>query len=438
MYNYRETEDLLGKRVYFPNVSEEAHFAPQSQTIHLRRITAESFNDALRRQDTPKLRIQFGTMLHELTHWADMVGTLWGREYIRSVYGALRLMPNISTTGTESEFYKFIDLHDATRRMMMPKYFRVVNKDAKVSDPRRPWRIQLSAGREYDPSGRLNVGRPILFTRFDDHDSGDQVARQPIVSGALLEVNAIWSEIATNYETLAGMTGIDKIIEEKEFHREQNHQLYHPDLTLYTAPAHLLAMTAKTKEVAAAYHLASRVAHLAMNLREDDFNRLEPPPSWEAWTGLFEGFKKSRDRGFAYGVICAWAEPWEEGQPSIAWLDEALRRAGLDSSTMIYAAALRQMKSEPLNKNNDALARAENYILSLGAELLVPRGYASELTPQRLAKERIVAPPMFDPDGNLIDLSSGLFDRALFSPEEAHDREAALFTWTQNFLDACR
>ncbi len=57
-------------------------------------------------------------MLHEITHWADLVGTLWGREYLRAVYAALRLLPTISIPGRENEFHRFMDLHDLTRRIV--------------------------------------------------------------------------------------------------------------------------------------------------------------------------------------------------------------------------------------------------------------------------------------------------------------------------------
>ena len=439
MYDYAAVERELGKRNYFPNVGEDAYFDPQSLTIHLNRITAAGFADALRRQDLSTLRIQFGTMLHEITHWADLVGTLWGREYLRTVYAALRLMPTTSISGSEHEFHRFVDLHDRTRRMMMSRYFRVVRPSPKPHDYRYPWRLQLSAGREFDPWGQLNDRRPVIFARFDDHSQDEQIARQPIVAGALLEVNAVWSELRTNGALLAEMPEIDRLIETKQFRADRLAQLYNPELTIYTAPAHLLAMTLKTTDINTAYHLASSVAHVVLNLRDEDFDNLTPPDGMKPWENLFAGFRASRDRGFAYAAICQSASQWTAGRLASEWLDEALARVKLGSASSIYATARERMQKDIVVDDSDLLGRAERYVLSLGPGILAMRSVGdTALTPGRVAAERAPVPPMFDHDGRLIDLSSGAFDRSLFPLEELHQRVASLHTWTQNFLGACR
>jgi hypothetical protein len=436
---YAAIEHKLGRRTYFPNTSAAAYFDPQSQTIHIAAFTAPGILDALSRQDLPALRIPLSTMLHEITHWADLVGTLWGREYLKTVYEALRSMPATRVQGREHEFNRFIDLHDRTRRLMMSDYYRVVHASPKAHGPRQPWRISLSAGREFDPFGHLNDNRPIVFARFDDHSDGALIARQPIVVGALLEVNALWSELCTNREVLLAMSATDRLIEQRQFSAENLTQLYRPEFILYTAPALILAMTLQTTDVIETYRLASSVAHVVLNLRNEDFEKLAPPPGMNPWENLFAGFRASRDRGFAYTAICQSASCWVDGRPVEEWLDEALERVGLSSASSIYSAARERMREDVVVNGDDILGRAEKYLLSLGLQVFAMRSIGDTgLSLGRISSGQLPVPPMFDQEGRLIDLSRGAFDASWFPLEELHRRAGSLHTWTQNLRDACR
>lgn len=438
-YDYSAIEAVLGKRDHFPNTSSVAYFDLKSQTIHLNKISREAYIQALKDQRIPELRGYLGTMMHEVTHWADLVGTLWGREYLRSVFAALRLLDRINTTGSEAEFYRFVDLHDRTRRLMLDRYFRTVHPSPNPHDHRRPWGIQFSAGREFDPSGRPDTKRPILFTKFLDNADGGQIARQPIVAGSLLEVNAMWSEMCTNFEAISALPDMEKQLEGVMYTRELLGYLYHPDLTLYTAPAHLLAHFARITDVGDAYKLASAVAHVALNMSAADFEKLMPPASMAAWEELFAGFKTSQDRGFAYAVICACGSHWKENDDVREWVDHALDSAGLGSSAAILAAAQASMQGDTVTDPDTSLGRAERYLLSLGELVFNLRSSSgTALTPGRIAHEQLIVPPAFDQDGVLLPLGSAKFDLSQFNPHDLHAASAALHTWTNNFLSACR
>ena len=78
--------DGRGRLGSFPNVAMVAYFDPQSQTIQLNDVDSRTFLDAVRREDLIALREDAGTIFHEVTHWADTVGTVWGRSYLATVY----------------------------------------------------------------------------------------------------------------------------------------------------------------------------------------------------------------------------------------------------------------------------------------------------------------------------------------------------------------
>jgi hypothetical protein len=436
---YAIQERELGRRTYFPNTGNVAYFDPQSQTIQLSRITLEAFAAAIAARDLATSRSHLATMLHEITHWADLVGTLWGRLYLREVYAALRILERLDDPGVESEYHQFIALHDRTRRLMLSRYFRTVHPTPAPHDHRHPWRWQLSAGREFDPWGRPDDTRPVLFIRFDDHAGGERIARQPISVGALLEVNAVWSELRTSSEVIGMMEPMLRTVEQRMVGQELLGQLYDPAFTLYTAPAHLVANVVRTTDVARAYALGSALAHVVLNLDDADFQRLAMPAVMEPWKALVPGFIAAGDRGFAFAAICMSGAEHTGGRPVGDWVDEALARAGLDPAPQVLARAARTMAAEAAPEPGDMLGRAHAYLLRVGCDVLKARsGPDPALTPTVLQVQGLPAPPMFDPNGELVDLMPGRFDTAEFPPEELYFAAARLHTWTTNFLEACR
>ncbi len=156
----------------FPNATTVAYFDPQSQAIQLNDIDFATFLEAVDHGDLVATREDVGTIFHKATHWADTVGTVWGRSYLAAVYGAMRLLERKDDPGAEYEYHRFVTLHDLTRRIQLADYYRVVHADPNPHDVNRPWVIGFSAGREFDARGMVNNERPILFARFLDHDSG--------------------------------------------------------------------------------------------------------------------------------------------------------------------------------------------------------------------------------------------------------------------------
>lgn len=116
------------------------------------------------------------------------------------IHSVLGVLDKLLTRGSEGEFWKMVDLHDGTRRIMYPDYYRVQEGEGKLGAPREN-KIDFSAGIEFDSLGWQDHQRPILFVRV--YGSGTVVIRQPMTLGALLETTATWSEIATGFEVVA-------------------------------------------------------------------------------------------------------------------------------------------------------------------------------------------------------------------------------------------
>ena len=321
----------------------------------------------------------------------------------------------------------------------MSQYYRTTTSKPPPHDHRRTWGIQFSAGSEFDVQGRLDPMRPIVFGRFLDRATDALIARQPIVVGALLETNAVWSEISTNIEILRRMQQPERAFEEAAFKRQQLCNLYDPDLTIYTAPVHLLAQFAAVFDSVVAYELASAVSHIVLNLKPDDFFRMKLPDSMRPWEKFSAGFRKERNHGFAYTVICGSCPKWRDNTTVEDWLNDTLKIAGLGPASSIFESAQSEMQSNLRKEQGLQLVDPERYLLELGEHVLKVRSCESTaLTPSRIEQANLATPPMFDAEGELIFLKPTIFDVSRFSPKEMYEASWELEKWTQNLLGACR
>lgn len=365
-----------------------------------------------------------------------MIGTLWGAEHLISVYDCLKLNIDRDLPGKEGEYYKFIDLHDRKRRLMRSEYFRTVSKNPSPHDHRKPWTIDFSAGREFDPSGRPDDSNPIVFVRFGENPSREHVARQPIVTGALLEIRAVHMEMSAGLSIISKMEDPTRTVEMHRFNDQYRRMMYTPSLTLYTAPAHMLAHHAKISDVMAAYAAGAAISSAVLNMNSDHFQNLIPSNNLNPWRNLFDGFRKRKDHGFAYKVICSNLDRWSEGLNLEEWIDTALQRSGLPKRHEILVSAKSHIEPELRRDIETPLDLSLSHLLETGVKVI------EEALNERVSLDVIpsfhtINPPIYDPDGELVFLSNE-FDFSKFDPEIAHEAGAKLHTWLLNFLPACR
>ena len=156
------------------------------------------------------------------------MGTLWGNEYLKQAYAAYDVMPKINVLGSETEFHRFVDLHDSDRRLSFADYYRTVEDNGRKHTLSTPWQIDFSCGIEFNPNGRPDDQKPVIFVRFSDHYSGKQLVRQPLSIAALLETTATWSELSTQFHTISALGADERKVEEFFFSREYRERLTRP------------------------------------------------------------------------------------------------------------------------------------------------------------------------------------------------------------------
>ncbi|KQT48152.1 hypothetical protein ASG47_07195 [Devosia sp. Leaf420] len=424
-----------GRKSRFPNTGMLAHFSPASQMITLDAYTGDDLPKAMAANDHDRAREIMATMSHELTHWADTIGTLWGREHLERVYGLYDLMPR----ATEPDFPRFVELHDENRRLSFPQYYHTVREAVQSHDTKRPWRIHFSAGREIDPMGRMDETRPILFVNFSDHDTGDLLIRQPMTVGALLETTAVASESHASVHYILGkVPEAERMVAFHHAGQDLSSRLYAPSLTLYTAPVHMFARMSRLTDPMIAYDHASCLAHLCLNLNDQHFPGLLLPTGMADWEVLFPNFKCRRDRAFAFAVVCFNLEPWQSGFKLEAWLDDALAKSGLPKAEVIMADAIAAMTQQAADHQAAALNDAHGYMLELGLAVAKSRVNGPAFSIGHSMKALGLLPPMLDKEGHLIRFPGKKFDEARFAPIDVIDLDWALEGYIRNLLTGCR
>ncbi|NOV21855.1 hypothetical protein E5S70_38890 [Ensifer adhaerens] len=433
--NKARMAELRGKSV-FPERSAAAEFRFRSQVICLNEFDIAQFEGIADLADFGRARSVISTIFHELTHWSDMVGTIWGRRHLRIVHSALGIVTSLKMAGMETQFWKMIALHDAERRLMFPRYYRVQEGAGKLGTPKDSI-IDFSGGIEFDTLGRQNADRPILFVRF--YGSGSFFIRQPFVVGALLETTAVWSEMKSGFEIAATLQNGAGVVENALIDAELRSLLEDPDLTIYTAPARMVSYFASISDYRLVYELAASLAYLCLNFREREFNKLRVPAIMHVWGRRNDAWKRNMDPAFAFAAICVNAGRWSAGSTVESWLDGGLKRSGLPSTAVIREAAIVAMTAED-DLPPSSWTLQGSYLLTAGLASAKARlqGADPSLTMSLAVAEGLPLPPIIDSNCEVGRLVFSTFDYEKWNPEEMFDVEYQLDGAVANMLSACR
>lgn len=424
----------------FPNTRQVARFDPLTLSIVLNDIRADVLAKDLEEKKYSNLRQPLSTIYHEITHWADTVGTLWGNTYLQRIFDAMEVLPRVNELGSEGDFHRFMTVRSADRHLSYPSYYRLQFSSAAPHSHSKRWRIEFSTGLEFDFDGRQNERKPVIFVKFSDNESGSPIVRQPLCIAALLETTAVWSEMATQMQLIEKISSDEKMLELAFFKREFLARLYSEHLTLYTAPVHLLAHFARITDTSLAYHLGALVSFICLNLVGSHFKALIPPLRMDAWRERFTSFKRMESIPFAFFCICANAPTWTADSSPDVWLEAALASTGLPPSAEIFRHAANILSKDERVCGDKSLADQQIYLRGVGARWLSDRSRRVEpsISLHQVSEKGLSTPPMFDANERPFLMLGSDFDLNLFDPSHLFEIGSRLHTHILKFSEACR
>ena len=262
----------------FPNQISLGSFTPHSTLIEVACFNTDLVATSIRERNLLPVRRDFQVLCHEMTHWLDFFGTVWGREYITAICNSYIAVEQDSERG----FPSIMNLYDLDRRVLLPSYYKYSSKPAQPHGVRHPWSIEFSTGVEIGPYGELREDLPMFMIKFGENPSGKNFARQPVSIGALLEVRAIASEFSAAMLSTEVCKDRDAAkVERTMMSDEFIAMIYNHELIEYTSVMHMLSFQSGVKDFFLSARLASSLAYIALNLTDAGFKRISIPPSFK-------------------------------------------------------------------------------------------------------------------------------------------------------------
>lgn len=207
---------------------------------------------------------------HELCHWFDIVGTVWGQEYLNDLFHALDRAND--PVAREAAFAPAIKLFDADRAVLFPTYYKYVKADAPSDTGPGRWRMEVTSGTRIATFGVPREDDPILFVHFSTREK--DIGRQPLSVGSLLELRAVYAELAAYLQVSRQWSDEERAVGHALFSRRVLASMYEPQLITYSAAAHFIGRALGEGDVGQVLKLGSLLADFALNLTPESFARM--------------------------------------------------------------------------------------------------------------------------------------------------------------------
>lgn len=308
----------------FPNVKTTAAYFPLHQVIELADIDRPTFENAL----NPSFRREgirvIPLLLHEVRHWWDHIGTVWGQARLVSAFTAIH-----SWLGNdEREFWRILNYHRTVNSDHFAEYYSVIYDSTPPVGGGVRWKWMFSSGMRFTADGRLANDRPIIFTQFRWADNR-QACRVPFSVASLLETASMYFENAAEAMLTLNLPEAEHAVEQGLLTQKYLQFLYAPETAVYSVAAHCVANLLHINDIPTAFRHANALSWLCLNLPDGFFSQLRVPQEFEKiWGQRCRSFIDNRDRGFAFLLLAHHMTAPATGEMA-EWLERTVVAAGL-------------------------------------------------------------------------------------------------------------
>ncbi len=200
---------------FFPNLITAASYDPFFLYVSLDSVSSaeyEALDFSTINDENYKL---VSLIWHELTHWIDHVGTLWGQKNLVSLFNAMNAWANKD----ETEFWRMKIYDNLSNADDFAEYYSEVYMYHR-GGYHNLWKYEHTCGIRFDCDGKPVKNKPIFFTKFATL-KGEKISRVPVSVASILETNAIYAEFIIKGTYCANIKDpIDKAIKLREMKEE--------------------------------------------------------------------------------------------------------------------------------------------------------------------------------------------------------------------------
>jgi hypothetical protein len=325
----------------FPAINSLGGFSPLGNYIQLNQYEDEK--DFLKSVEKPNLdKNRFSVYIHELQHYYDHVGTLWGIKKLFKIYEAYDAV----IRRDEKLLYKLRDVEISFKRDYFLDYY--TEKYEKIDgDFKHMWKFQISSGLRFSFEGKVDESKPVPFIVFQS-DNGQRVSRVPISVAALLETTATHFEFNFMINEALKLEPQFRDIQIAELSKKFEKLLYNSDLTLYTAAVHIVAVTLQVTDPVSAYWASSIFAKIALNIPSKLFEEVKIHRyfnSSDEWHNRALAMLKNEDRGFLfYLLVVNYSDKYDTLNIDDLTVEKILSASNMPSELKIEELIINEIK----------------------------------------------------------------------------------------------
>lgn len=381
--------EKIGRSI-FPNVTLAGAYWPLSNVITMDSVDSSTYIEAAGDGDiSQKLRVT-PLLFHELRHWLDHIGTVWGQRTLRAGCEAMAARKS----NNPEEFWRILNFRRRYNSSLLSAYYTTVEDRRPTRAKTDLWRATPSCGLRFDSSGKQNQGSPVLFIQFDWPD-GRRACRVPVSVLSLLESGATYFQLACKLGFIASMEPGAREVELADWNRNLVSEAYDPDLGVYSVAAHIIANRVKESDFHTAYKLTAGLSSVCLNLPSDIFNSFRIHDRLRGFGDRALALRSSGDLGFAFMSLAYFGPEDSPGNDEIEdWIDAALANAGLPQLKDLRDIAAAEME---LISNGASAGQFQEYLLerlSMGREFYARFGMIPDFWKVLKNRASVPMPPI--------------------------------------------
>lgn len=416
----------------FPATSTVAYYDPFSQHIELCDVDSKELISAFDyKKDVHKTIKVLPILFHEFRHWFDHTTTLWGIRRLAEATNAI----NAWTNQDAKELWRINRYARNVNRDFAADYFTTVNDTVAPKDAANQWIAELSCGVGFGQEGKTNESDPIFFTRYLWNDNR-LACRVPFSISALLETNAMHTEISSNLFFTSLLDNIDEKIEMDRIEKLYTNSLYSPELAVYSTAVHAVANKMNLRSGHLAYPLASALSAYCLNFPEQDFDNLRIPEELEPFGERNAAAKARLDRGFLYLALSHFGDKKLVGSPK-DWVLDAAQKANLPDLEILKERVASEREAIAKEVSNGLAKDRFEETLKIGQEMSELVGTFPDPKTILSSMHKLVIPPIICNDTEVHLL---LRAKDFWSRKKIEEWSGNCSTWSRTFtefLSAC-
>jgi hypothetical protein len=283
---------------YLPNTSTLAYYDFLGQIINLNSFDLDRLKQSKFQNNYTKMSSLLPLCQHEYTHWLDNTSTLWGINFLNTLYKTYDIEDFREFLNGNQDF---INLNN-TLLNMRDHHHNI--KEFDITGNPIPWKYQYIVQVVEDDYVKIIVN-------FLNKDTHEIICSVPMSVLSILETSATAQELGMRITLIMTMLKDgEEIVESKLFEKEIIKQIYNPSLTEYSVAVHVVANAIQVEDIMVAYTISSILSRFVLNFPDKYFSDISLSNSIKELNflsseniHLFENTLKKKDISLLFFLI---------------------------------------------------------------------------------------------------------------------------------------